>query len=100
MTSMPAQIVHFGVAVAAWTAALSGFNDRSPLQKRVVPAPPQTVRLVVTSADRVVTYPDERWQLHGDGTPESPYYWVWVPASRTSPSPHLRRASHQGVRNA
>jgi hypothetical protein len=91
MRSMPARIVHLGVAVAAWTAALSGFNDRSPLQKRVVPAPPQTVRVVVTSADRVVTYPDERWQLHRDGTPESPYSWVWVPAGKMPPSPPVPR---------
>jgi hypothetical protein len=96
MRSMPAQIVHLGVVVAAWTAALGGFNDRNSVQERVVPAPPQTVRLVVTSADRVVTYPDERWQLHGDGTRESPYYWMWVPAGRTSPSSQLRSAHHRG----
>jgi hypothetical protein len=100
MRSVPAQIVHLGVAVAAWTAGLGGFSDRNPVQKRVVPAPPQTIRLVVTSADRVVTYPDERWQLHGDGTRESPYYWMWVPAGKMPPSPPLRRARHQSVRNA
>lgn len=100
MRSIAAQTVHLGVALAAWTAALGGFTDRSPLQKRVVPAPPQAVRVVVMSADRVVTYPDERWQLHGDGTPESPYSWVWVPAGKRPPSPPLRRARHQSVRHA
>jgi len=100
MRSIPAQTVHLGVALAVSTAALGGFTDHSPVQKRVVPAPPQAVRIVVTSADRVVTYPDERWQLHGDGTPESPYYWVWVPAGKMPPSPQLRRARHQSVRNA
>jgi hypothetical protein len=100
MRFMPAQTVHLGVAVAAWTAALGGFTDRSPVQKRVVPAPPQAVRVVVTSADHVVTYPDERWQLHGDGTPESPYYWDGCRTAGRHRLPQLRCTGHQGVRNA
>jgi hypothetical protein len=100
MRSIPAQTLHLGVALAAWAAALGGFNDRSPVQMRVGPAPPQSVRVVVTSAVRVVTFPVERRQLRGDGTPESPYYWVWVPAGKRPPSPPLRRARHQSVRSA
>ena len=33
MRSMPAQTVHLGVALAAWTAALGGFNDRNPVER-------------------------------------------------------------------
>lgn len=87
---MPAESVHLGIAMAGWAAALGSSDCNTPGQKRVVPVPPQAVRVVVTSADRVVTCPDERWQLYGDGTNTSPYYWMWVPADETSPSPPAR----------
>jgi hypothetical protein len=36
--------------------------------------------VVVPSTDRVVTYPTGRYELRGDGTAVTPYYWVWVQA--------------------
>jgi hypothetical protein len=42
---------------------------------------------VAQSTERVVTYPEGRWQLHGDGTSASPHYWVWVPAGSSPPPP-------------
>ena len=33
MRSTPARTVHLGVAVATWTAALGGFNDRNPVER-------------------------------------------------------------------
>jgi hypothetical protein len=38
-------------------------------------------------SDRVVTYPDGRYELHGDGA-RTPYYWVWIPSGNvTTPPP-------------
>jgi hypothetical protein len=35
----------------------------------------------------VVSYPEGRWTLYGDGTTASPNYWVWVPAGAAPPPP-------------
>lgn len=38
--------------------------------------------VVVSSAapvQRVYTYPEGRYELRGEGTAASPYYWVWIP---------------------
>ena len=54
-----------------------------------VPAasPATTTTVVVTSpAGRVVTYPSGRYELYGDGM-NTPYYWVWIPAGSTLPTP-------------
>ena len=59
-------------------------------REKVVPAAsPSTAVVVAPSAtDRVVTYPEGRYELRGDGTATSPYYWVWIPAGATSvPTP-------------
>ena len=58
----------------------------------VVPAasPPSTTVIVTspsTTVQRVYTYPEGRYQLYGDGTVASPYYWVWIPAGVTAPVP-------------
>ncbi len=49
--------------------------------ERVVP--------VVASApsNRVVTYPEGRYELYGDGTTRTPYYWVWIPSGSTTTPP-------------
>jgi hypothetical protein len=59
-------------------------------REKAVPAasPATTVVVAPSAADRVVTYPEGRYELRGDGTRTSPYYWVWIPAGATSvPSP-------------
>ena len=38
---------------------------------------------------RTVAYPGGRYQLYGEGTTASPYYWVWIPAGTV----HETRAS-------
>ncbi len=61
-----------------------------PSGAAVVTAPtlPAVPTVVVTSAaDRVRTYPEGQYQLAGEGTRESPYYWVWVPAGESPPPP-------------
>ena len=53
-----------------------------PVTTPVVAAAP-----VAVPAERVVTYPEGRYQLYGDGT-RVPYYWVWVPSGATvAPAP-------------
>jgi hypothetical protein len=60
-------------------------------REKVVPAasPPSTAVVVAPApADRVVTYPEGRYELRGEGTTSSPYFWVWVPAGVSSiPNP-------------
>jgi hypothetical protein len=50
-------------------------------------SPPTTVVVTPSADQRVVTYPEGRYQLYGTGTPVTPYYWVWIPAGATPPNP-------------
>ena len=52
----------------------------SPSSTTVIVQPASTVQ-------RVYTYPEGRYQLYGNGTAETPYYWVWMPAGVTAPPP-------------
>lgn len=67
---------------------LSGCTGREP-----VPSPAASPRTNVTvtvppvPAERVISYPEGRWELHGDGTASWPYFWVWIPAGATPPDP-------------
>ena len=58
-------------------------------ERTTVPAasPPSTVVVAPAASDRVVTYPEGRYELRGDGTTTAPYYWVWIPAGATPPNP-------------
>ncbi len=40
-----------------------------------------------SSSSRTVEYPGGRYQLYGEGTTSSPYYWAWIPAGATPPAP-------------
>jgi hypothetical protein len=53
----------------------------------VVPAAGPTVVVPPVTSERTVTYPEGRYELRGDGTGASPYYWVWIPRGATPPSP-------------
>jgi hypothetical protein len=65
-------------------AGLGGCVSHEP-----VPAasPATTVVVAPTANDRIVTYPEGRYELRGDGTTAAPYYWVWIPAGATPPNP-------------
>ena len=71
--------------VLGGAALLGGCTYR----ERAVPAasPPTTVVVAPTATERVVGYPEGQYELHGNGTPTSPYYWVWIPAGATPPKP-------------
>lgn len=66
-----------GALLVASMTILTGCIYSSKETERVSPAP-RTV--VVPAPQRVYTYPEGRYELQGRGTPESPYYWVWIPA--------------------
>jgi hypothetical protein len=52
------------------------------------PAVPTIPTAVVTApAERVRTYTEGRYELVGDGSPQAPYYWVWVPTGAAAPPP-------------
>ena len=58
-----------------------------PSPAPVVVAPAPGTAQVVVPTDRVVATADGRWQLYGEGSTASPYYWVWVPNGSTPPAP-------------
>ena len=76
------------VSMMALAATTMGGCIYSSEKERVVQTPaPATTVIAQVPADRVVTYPEGRWTLYGDGTTASPNYWVWVPAGATPPPP-------------
>jgi hypothetical protein len=67
-----------------WVWIPTGANPPAP--------PPAPGQAAVVSAPSVpvaqtVTYPEGRYQLYGNGTVASPYYWVWIPAGVAAPAP-------------
>lgn len=57
-------------------------------RRETVPAAaPTTVIVAPAASDRVVTYPEGRYELRGAGTAQSPYVWVWIPTGATAPTP-------------
>ena len=48
---------------------------------------PTTGAVVGDTAPRTVQYPNGRYQLYGQGTTSSPYYWAWIPTGSNPPSP-------------
>lgn len=74
---MKTRLLATSLLALSGAAALGGCVYR----ERVVQpaASPATTVVVAAPNDRVVTYPEGRYELRGDGTTSSPYYWVWIP---------------------
>jgi len=85
MTTKQSSIV-FGSALLVATS-VSGCIVRTEKERVAAPPPPSTTAVVVQPTQRVVTYPEGRWQLYGDGTGGAPLYWAWVPAGTNPPPP-------------
>jgi hypothetical protein len=82
-----ARAVTLGMTALVGAGVLGGCVYRT---RETVPAasPPSTVVVTPsTSNDRVVSYPEGRWELRGDGSSTVPYYWVWIPAGSSPPNP-------------
>jgi hypothetical protein len=80
-----------GLMAVSGVAVLGGCVYR----ERVVPAAsvPAPVVVAPAASERVVTYPEGRYELRGEGSATSPYYWVWIPAGAPPPPP--RRGNTQ-----
>ena len=86
MMSMSRKGLRTLVASFAGAALLGGcISYTKETTERTVPVP--VAAATPAPSDRVVTYPEGRYQLYGDGT-RVPYYWVWIPSgSSTVPAP-------------
>lgn len=69
------------LAAAVIATAAGGCVYKSE-KERVVPSAAPAV-----PSDRLVSTTDGRWQLYGEGTMASPYYWAWIPAGTSPPPP-------------
>jgi hypothetical protein len=87
MIRMTSRIPLLVGTMALVATSVGGCIYSSTEKERVVQAPPTPPVVAQVPADRVVTYPEGRWTLYGDGTTASPHYWVWVPAGATPPPP-------------
>ena len=90
--TLRARFAPLALTVAVVAAGAGGCIYSSTEKERVVTAPaapaaPTPVVVAQTPPDRVVTYPEGRWTLYGNGTTASPHYWVWVPTGSTPPPP-------------
>jgi hypothetical protein len=65
------------------TSGLAGCYYSREVVKEDKPVPSSVV-VAPQSVQHVYSYPEGRYELHGDGTASSPYYWVWVPSGVTS----------------
>jgi hypothetical protein len=75
---------YLGVAPLAPMATTAGCIYRSKTETVVPSSSPPAAVIVTPPAQRTVTYPEGRYELRGDGTAASPYFWVWLSA-RTQP---------------
>ncbi len=66
--------------------ALAGCMYKRTETERTLTPPPNQVA-VVRPTQRVYTYSEGRYELRGDGTSASPYYWVWIPNGAQSVTP-------------
>jgi len=68
-----------------FTTGLAGCVYRKETE-RVAPGPAPVV-VQTQTPQRVYNYPEGRYELRGDGTARSPYFWVWIPAGTQSMPP-------------
>ena len=83
--TLRARFAPLALTVVVVATGVGGCIYSSTEKERVVTAPAPPVAQAGT--DRVVTYPEGRWTLYGNGTTASPHYWVWVPAGTSPPPP-------------
>jgi hypothetical protein len=72
-------------AISAAAILLGGCVYKTEKTTAVPATAPSPVVITPAPADRVVNYPEGRYQLYGDRT--SGYYWVWIPAGTAPPTP-------------
>jgi hypothetical protein len=83
----PAALAGVMLVVAGTTGLAGCFYSSKETRERTVPS---NVIVTPQPQQRVYTYPEGRYELHGDGTANSPYYWVWIPSgAQAVPAPPL-----------
>lgn len=91
MTSAIRSTLLFAAVIAvAGATALGGCAYRQPA----------TQAATVHPSERAAVYQEGRYELMGDGTAASPYYWVWIPntvAALPAPPPVVGAAPTQRV---
>jgi hypothetical protein len=72
------------LAAVGGVAALGGCVHR---ERAVVPAASPATAIVIGpgAEERIVAYPEGRYELYGDGTRRVPYQWVWIPTGAMPP---------------
>lgn len=88
MWSVTRAVVLIATLFVVSVVGLAGCVYSSKESERVTPAPSSVAVPPHQPPQRVYTYPEGRYELQGNGTPSSPYYWVWIPAGAQSvPAP-------------
>jgi hypothetical protein len=82
--AMKNQALSASLLIVGGIAMAGGCTTR---ESAVVPASSPPSVAGTPANERVVTYPEGRYELRGDGTAVSPYYWVWIPAGANPPNP-------------
>ena len=68
-----------------WVWIPAGTTAMSPPPPPAPPRPTQVATTVMAARpERVVNYPEGRYELYGDST--SGYYWVWIPTGFMPPA--------------
>jgi len=66
-------------AVVPLAAVVGGCTTYARTEPAVVTTPAPATPVVVAATDpTVVSYPEGKYRLYGDGT-TTPYYWAWIP---------------------
>jgi hypothetical protein len=85
----PGKNVHvIPTSLSGDTAAANGVWIPTGASVTATPVPPPRPTTVASRSNQVVTYPEGRWHLYGDGQ-STQYYWVWIPSGMTPPNPPL-----------
>ncbi len=77
-------IKNAAILAALLAMTMGGVSGCFYKEKREVAVPVPGTVVVREPANRVVTYAQGRYELHGTGTASDPYFWVWVPAGTNS----------------
>ena len=81
---MKSRVLATSLLALSSAGLMSGCIYREKAVVAPAASPPTTVVVAPSAADRIVAYPEGRYELYGNGTVTSPYYWVWIPAGSTT----------------
>ena len=70
---------------AWWTVVVGAISMSGCVHaERVTPAASLPTSVAPGPVEYVVSYPEGRYELRGDGA-ATPFHWVWIPAGHASP---------------